>query len=297
MRAALSAILWLLAPGAAFANSLALGGASRAAGAVEIPISEPVYLNFKTREEIFALRSAAVAAQPLLSDGRYSPSEAMFGQMQSGRPWWGEDGLFFYAEDPKWSIQGRSERSRVVVNPFLLVDCEEAEGPFAPLHGLPAGRLFAARTSDRDFSYFPHLSRLLWHPAQKKAEVTYLVSDFAKFIGKYAKRTFSPGEMALHFRVTNARDWGFEYVYFDMRNSSNLAHPGWKNAAIRTRSYIHTGGTCGYSGGCNNISPLEPELSGVRIAKLPAAARLLFWRAAPLSPASPPDFVFDVKFQ
>ena len=44
----------------------------------------------------------------------------MFGQVEDGRPWWGIEGQYFHGPGQR-SIEGPSEESCFVLNPFLLV--------------------------------------------------------------------------------------------------------------------------------------------------------------------------------
>ncbi len=87
---------------------------------INIGINPMIELDFLTKEDIYDIRSKYVLLHPELLPGSYNPSEEVFGQIASGKPWWGILGLSYYGDGEK-SIEGNSEDSRLLVNPFLLV--------------------------------------------------------------------------------------------------------------------------------------------------------------------------------
>src|SRR5262245_38157044 len=93
----LSLVLFSLAPQAVSANDLALGKTARVAGPVDIPIVQPADLNFKSRAQIFQMRQAEVVKHAELLRGKYAWSDAVFGQVVDGKPWWGLIGQSYYA--------------------------------------------------------------------------------------------------------------------------------------------------------------------------------------------------------
>jgi len=94
----------------------------------------------------------------------------------------------------------------------------------------------------------------------------------------------------------NARDFGFPFMYLDPKNSLNLVP--WKSPdALEIPQMIHCGGSCGYPGGCNNMSPHRVELDNNRLTRLPARAYLRLWRERPKdAKTSSPDFVMVIDF-
>ena len=101
-------------------DNLSIGSKAKRAGPIEIPLNRPTALNFKSKAEILSLRRAAVSKMPILLRSGYQPSEVVFGQIEDGRSWWGMDGSFVWGAGNR-SLEGDSEESRFLVNPFLLV--------------------------------------------------------------------------------------------------------------------------------------------------------------------------------
>ncbi len=297
-------------------NSLNIGKNSKIAGQINIPINPRQNFNFKKRDEILAFRRAAVAKFPDLLKSPYVPTPAVFDRMEDGKPWWGEAGLFYFSSGKK-SISGRSERSAIVLNPFMLVDCYSTFVPFVNVSGLHSDELFAARTYS-DFLYFPQVSNLTWDPSKSYAEVTYDFTSFGDYISFRSGEEFSAAYMALDFRMINARDWGFRYACIALPESRNLAyhnldsirelkrglkrryqgraHPD-INKVLKLRDFFHTGTSCGYKGGCTNHARFGLEISEICVTQLPALAHIKLWRNNPATPQDKPDFTFDIKFK
>lgn len=63
-------------------NQLALGSLSDVSDPIVISLNPAVEFDFKNKSEILRLRSEAVFQHPELLDGKYSPSETIFGQIE-----------------------------------------------------------------------------------------------------------------------------------------------------------------------------------------------------------------------
>jgi len=101
-------------------NRLATGRQAVTPAAVPMDIAAPAEFDFKSKAEILDWRKEAVMRHPELIQGKYEPSDAVFGQIADRASWWGIEGEFFHDSGAK-SIEGVSEESRFVLNPFLLV--------------------------------------------------------------------------------------------------------------------------------------------------------------------------------
>ena len=89
-------------------------------GEFNIKINPPSEYDFKTKEELFKLRKQYVAENKDLIDQNYTPNNKVYGQITSGKPWWGQIGINCKANKDH-SIDGLSEESRFFNNPLLLV--------------------------------------------------------------------------------------------------------------------------------------------------------------------------------
>jgi hypothetical protein len=255
-------------------NELALGEAAKA-DSVEVVLQSPVELDFKTKAEVLQLRREAVARYPQLLAREYAPSEAVFGKVADGLPWWGIAGHFYYDTGER-SIAGPSEESRFILNPFLLAAAEfnaswmgviaEQEVSTFPLYCPPRG--------------------LHWFPRQSYAEVAYDASCISMRMN-----------VPFNLIAYNARDLGLNYVFVSYPHSLNISKQDPPQTAYANPQFLHQGGSCGYPGGCNNMSPSTPEINGLRITALPAGVTVWFWSRRPASTEQKPDMTFIVRFQ
>jgi hypothetical protein len=126
---------------------------------------------------------------------------------------------------------------------------------------------------------------LRWYPSSARAEAAY--------DGACLRRN---GVEYLSLIAYNARDLNLEYVFVSYRDSRNIAKPDPPTTAYRNPQYLHRGNSCGYPGGCNNISPQTPEIDGIRITGFPAEVVIWFWQDDPGSTEKPPDMVFVIRF-
>ena len=90
----------------------------------------------------------------------------------------------------------------------------------------------------------------------------------------------------------NARDFGFSYFYIDRARSENISSKSAKEPAS-INQYIHCGGSCGYPGGCNNMSPDQSELK-IKVSALPAEAHIKLWKNKPAGKDQAPDMTFVI---
>src|SRR5574341_1634331 len=234
-------------------NALAIGSSARRAG-IDIAIQPTVELDFMSKDDVLKLRVEAVKKYPELIVGEYEPAEAVFGQIVNGRPWWGTMGLFYYGPGEQ-SIEGTSEESRFILNPYLLV----AADFYGRSDGQPNSPLYCAP------------GRLHWEPAAALAEAYYDGACVAQMDGRF------------DLIVYNARDMNLNYIYVRYADSQNISKPDPADYAYAIPQFIHQGGSCGYPGGCNNMSPPTPEIDGLTVTRLPAKVVAWLWATQPAS--------------
>ena len=273
------------------------GGVSQ--GDIEIPIHPMIELDFKTREEVYALRAAAVverdelwrALQVAWLPGSlqgaavrflkpYAPLKEIFGSIMDKRPWWGIAGLVYYGPGQS-AIEGASEESRFIGNPYLLVGLDYPEAFI-----VPRGRSYK--------EVYPAPYGLIWSSDLKSAKVQYDISALWRAEIGYHYGTEAELKRRLDLRAYNAHDLGFNYLYLISERSKNIVSGNSAAKAIYLRQFIHCGGSCGYPGGCNNMSPTMPALS-FTVTALPATAVMALWRKEPGSISQPPDMTFTIE--
>ncbi len=245
--------------------------------AVQVPIYELASLNGKTKQEIFELRKERVQEHAELAPSHYSPSEAVFGQIIDGKPWWGMLGICGYGPGQK-SIEGPSRESEFVMNPYILIGLKNNSALIASGKGyIPS------------FSY-PIPLALFWDKEAKSATVTYDVRSFWSWQKRMGDAA-SVGTLCLN--TYNARDFGYAYFSIDPDYSENVSGAAVGKIAPNIQ-FVHCGSSCGYPGGCNNESPYQPE-TVIKISRLPAHASIKLWKNRPASVSAPADMTFIVE--
>lgn len=252
-------------------NRLAIGK-DATGDALDIAINAPAELDFLTRDAVLQMRGKAVQQYLALLPGAYTPRPAVFGQIEDLRPWWGIEGQFYHGTGIR-SIDGPAEESRFILNPYLLVAAEFNDWWIRDL-------------SESRLAGFPlecPPQQLLWKPREAYAEVSY----DAACIRKRQKPEFS-------LIAYNARDFGFDYIYVSYADSQNVSKANAPLAAYANPQFIHRGGSCGYPGGCNNMSPVTPEIDDIHLDGLPAKAMVWLWKGMPKSVAQAPDMRYAI---
>jgi hypothetical protein len=252
---------------------LALGAAA-GSDAIDIRINAPAELDRLSKTEVLALRQRAVMAYPQVLAGPYTPSEAVFGQIVGSANWWGIPGQFRRGPGPE-SIEGPSEESRFILNPYLLV--------------APEFRDWWPHLTDSEAANFPFVcypQSLRWIPREARVEASYAASCIAQ-------RQSQEFDLIAY----NARDLGLGFIYVAYEESSNVSKPQAPTQAYENPQFIHKGGSCGYPGGCNNMSPQTPPIDGIQIQALPATVVVKLWRSRPASVGANPDLKYVLEFR
>lgn len=271
-------------------NELSTGKTAKTAGCVDIAIVPPADFNFKPRAHIFAMRKREVMKHPELLKGKYVPDEDVFGQMEDNRPWWGTVGQSYYGAGPK-SIVGPALVSCAILNPYLLVELD-----MTPT--LPKDKVSEADLARKSYPMLYQPTGLRWWPKEAKGEVTFPISacdsQLNHMLGYSGGTT---NHMPAGLSLLNARDLGLNYVYIPPSWCYNMRIGSPMSGTMAIPYFIHCGGSCGYPGGCNNISPRMAEVENMEIIKLPARVILMFWKNAPTTGREPADMTFTVNFR
>lgn len=296
----ISLTLSLVGCSAVRANELALKSAARAAE-VTVPIVGLMPFNGLTIEQIYKLRSDAVNRHKNLLADTYEPSDAIFGLCESKKPWWGIQGWEMHGPGQK-SIEGPAKESAYLLNPFRLISAEVCNSAGAGRSEMQTiwnpKALTAADLRNPSFPYLWESGPVQFGAARASAQVTYDVSAYNSRAYKFKDRLCQPNKQLMGFSLIayNARDFGYRYIYLDAHNSPGV-RPWATNRPVEITQFIHCGGSCGYPGGCNNMSPYIAELDRNSLLKLPARAYLKLWSNEPPSASSQADFTFIIDFK
>lgn len=230
-----------------------------------------------SQAEVLAIRQSYLDAQPLLFDAQeYSPSGAVFGRVEDGAAWWGIDGIYLHGPG-ELAVTGPAEESRWIVNPFALVGINETKA-------------FVWKRAQTG-RWEPSMLGLEWQPGQGHFVVRYDLSNY--FALKSMRRDESHD---LSLTTMNAQDFGMRHIYLDAEASEGVRLSESAAGVGELRQYLHRGGSCGYSGGCNNGSPGTPELD-FEVTDLPASIVGKLWAQSPASPTEPADLSFEIHLE
>lgn len=290
-RLLVATLLTYISSTCAMANELAVGSDAKVSAPQTVPLHKPAQFNWKKRDEILEMRFQSLAPSAALLKGTYEPNMDVFGPVEDGKPWWGSAGASAFGAGDR-SILGPAEESRFVLNPLLLVGVNPATvGIWDP------NRITEQDINNPDFPFFWLPDRLEFDAKNARATVTYKVTDFMHEINGTGK-THRPTLISNFSLVAyNARDFGYEWIHVNSQKSSNISNMHERGQPVRIRQFIHCGGTCGYPGGCNNMSPFTPEIDRLSYADLPATAVVDLWRQKPASIQQAPDFTMIIELK
>jgi hypothetical protein len=294
---------WLLRPESAppspNTNALAIGSAATVDQQIPLTLQQPAELDGMSRAAVYALRTQAVLAYPQLLAADYRPWDGVFGQITDGKPWWGMSGQWYYGSGAQ-SIEGVSEETRFLLNPYLLVGVDFYGFSYFDGRGEVWNRtqVDAADPNSPGFPLTCLPERLTWQPTDAYAEIRYDVTDCLAAMNQYTSRNLSvPDNGGFDLFAYNARDLNLNFIYIDYAASLNITQTDPPAQAVEIPHYIHVGGSCGYEGGCNNMSPAFPPLDFLSLTGLPADLVAKLWQSAPASVDAPADMTFTIQFR
>jgi hypothetical protein len=247
---------------------------------LKIKLNPMIELDFKSKAEVYEIRKKYVFQHPELITRDYKPSEDVFGQIIDGKPWWGMKGICYYSSGMK-SIEGPSEETRFLANPFLLIGLAEVYAFRLINETEPAGE-----------TYEPEALNLEWKGKKNLFLAKYKVSNYFNKLSTLNIK--NPLEWKLNLIAYNARDLGFNYLYVMPQYSKNVSSMNKTARPVEINQYIHCGNSCGYPGGGNNMSPTNENLM-IELIGIPARAYIHLWKNRPENIIKDkPDMVFII---
>jgi len=246
-------------------------------GVVDIPVNPPTTLSYKTKKEIYSLRTNFVQ-NSIFKNPAYKPSDEVFGNIESGKPWMSID-ICKDLSTKLIRVDGPSEEARFINNPALLVAIEYP---------------FTFTNEDVQDWCTDSVSTLI------PQKITYH-GNTKEIVVQYEKLPFTTnGNNSFYtFNGLNARDLGYHWAYIDSEkstykvdfvNSDNIS-----NQIVEFQNYIHLGSSCGHSSGCNNGSPrqtyLEFKEDNTEYNYTGQEIYIKLWKSKPNSPSAKPDIV------
>ncbi len=236
------------------------------ADVINIKINQPLPLSGKTKKYVYNLRKKYVK-KSIFYKNDYKLSDEVFGQIEDNKPWISINRC--HKKNYPLRVDGPSEETRDILNPSILISLDYPAS--FELEGYP---IFCNEP------ILPHKAKYV----KSKNEITVVYQDIitTSGIGKY------------QLKGINARDFGYPYVYLDLKKSKNVVEftnpENVTNKISEIQDFIHVGGSCKVEGGCNNGSPLQEELQFV-YPNRDGVVVLYFklWRNMPSSPENAAD--------
>lgn len=252
-------------------------------GMLEIALNAPIELDFLSKARVFALRRTYALAYPELVGTAYAPSEAVFGGIEDKKSWIGIVGMTYYGYGMH-VIDGPSEESRFIANPYLLVGLHE-----------PHSYDLTRQPGLKPRGIYPRPRRLQWRCDSRVAMVTYDVTQFLADAAACRHHVILK-DRRFDLIAYNARDLGLAYCAVDPEGSREVVAGFSPGRVYQIPFMLHCGGSSRYPGGSNNMSPSAPAFSVV-VKKLPARVSLKLWYQRPVSADDAPDMVFVIDMR
>lgn len=246
-----------------------------------IELNPMIELDFKTKEEIYKIRNDAVFKYKEIINENYAPSEDVFGGIVSNKAWWGIYGHYYYGPGNK-SIEGASEESRFITNPYLLVGVKE---PYV---------YQMSNIVHKPIAFPPQPSNLIWRK-DSSVVVDYNMSEYFKKMRDY--KYFRNEDKLISLVAYNARDLRLNYISIDENKSENIDVLNKSTKPKKITHYLHLGTSCGYTGGGNNQSPQFPYLDEIRVKDLPAKIYIKLWAHDPIKYESEPRIKYIINLK
>lgn len=240
----------------------------------------------KTKEEILKIRTDFVNAS-IFNDDKYSPRDAVFGQIEDKKAWWGADYIICTDKNipATKSADGNSEESRYINNPNLLV-------------GVQMSKSFIR---NKDLNDFCNDRTLLFIPQNINYDKKNNVIIVTYKVTKNAVKRINKRYIQYLLVGLNARDFGYNWVYANNVKNIFFLPENMDSTLLNQKpqifkDFIHLGNACKVEGGCNNASPYQPEMS-FYIKNLPADMTLSLWKNKPFIKHQPADMYVKMIFE
>jgi hypothetical protein len=249
--------------------------------------------NGLTKDQILSKRNEEIVKlAEILEVTDYVANSDVFSQIQSDKPWWGLHGLMYYGPGPL-STTGPSIRSGSILNPLILIWPSFFETALVSANAWKEPKLNSPEVLA--LKLYPEVSDIVLDASHHRIEVTYQVSHFKTYLESYLKGKLP--EIPLDFEGVNARDLGYPYVLLEPHGSKGIFKTVPSGAPFtESNAFYHVGNSCGFNGGCNNLSPKIPALSDWSLHTLPAQAAFKLWKSEPANITMDADVEVLLKF-
>ena len=240
----------------------------------------------KTKDEILKDRKQIVK-QSLFNSDNYLPRDAVFGQIEDKKAWWGIDYIICSDKsiNANQNSKGNSEESRYINNPNMLV-------------GVQMSKSFIKTDELKDFCNDKSLifipNKISYDKKTNLIIINYKVT-------KNAIRKINNKYIEYLIEGINARDFGYNWVYANNYKNvffmpQNLDSTTLNQKPQVFKDFIHLGTACKVDGGCNNASPYQQEMA-FYLKELPADMTLSLWKNKPFTKHQPANIYLKMIFE
>lgn len=232
--------------------------------------------NGMSKDAIFEHRKHMVE-NSIFKDVEYSPSEEVFGQIESDKPWKSMKTEFCIYKDQIYDIDGPSEESRFINNPVLLIN--------------PITYAVLYRRQGNEFVCNSEAVNFIPYEILYNREENHI---YAYYPSEY----FFTKLQTLTLTGINARDLGYKFVSLISVQNIEMKKPTLWEEAYELKDLIHVGGSCKHEGGCNNGSPWQKDLDFSIINGDYAQMDFALWKEKPSKPKQDvPDILYTIIFK
>ena len=244
-------------------------------GIKNLKINPTESYNYLNKEDVYKTREKHVKNSIFYTDD-YSPSNQVFGQIEDKKPWYG---LKYYncatnAQGKNEITLGDSEESRFINNPDMLIGINQWVYKIKDANYKKEGLC-------TNLDYSKMLKDLTFNPDKNTIIATFKRPEGGTF----------------NLVGINARDFGYNYIFAEkIENVEFLDKGNISKGVYKLQDFIHTGSSCGLTGGCNNTSPRQVYLDFKVKNNLKAKMNLKLWRKEPKTPFDKADINYSIVF-
>jgi len=263
-------------------NNLRLGKNALVKNIIDIPLNEPVNINFLEREEIYEIREKYVNQHHDLLEKDYLPYAPVWRFISNKKPWWSIKGAYCYGYG-NGSIIGETDATRYIANPFLLLAVDDA---------------FSLAMKRRSFiPVYPRPKSLRWDALYAQAVAVYDMSRY------FEERGHMPFDIRNTFYTLvnfNARDFGYKFIFCPLEKCRGITPHGQATLfeePTKLKNILIDGKSCQYPGGCNEVAPVQPELYYQVSFDSESILYCKLWKQKPKDVQQQADFIYIIKFE
>lgn len=287
-------------------NRLILGKESGVVDSLRVPIMRTVTLDDSNIQSVRDLRYKVISTTSGLAAASYYPSKDVYGNVDWSLPWLSDRDLFLYGKRRDKLVDDKNRyaaSSTTIANPLLLVHTYfwglSVWDRKKRIHWARK-RLQEKQVAERGFPLYPKPQDLIFEPRQRKASITYDVTNFLYEQRRALYSSHPPPETDIEIGLSmqNARDFNLNYVYLFPEKLVNISSPGFPSAPVLNTDRYEWIMLAWMQGRTFNFENAPVEgYRALNLQKLPAHLELGLWADVPPDVKTPPDLTFSIEIK